>query len=534
MSRRAFLALSAAVVTGCNGDGDDASDGASGSTTPPGTDPASTSTAGADPARPTTSAPPTAPPAVATTSPPDDPGPPLAADPFLLGVASGDPDATSVVLWTRLVGELPPDDVDVAWELVDTAGAVVTSGRTRAVAEQGHSVHVVVDVDTPVRYRFRAGGWTSPIGDAQPAAARAELRVAAASCQHFETGFYAAHRDIAEWAPDLVVFLGDFIYEGAGQPAGQDGRVRSHAGDEPTVLTAYRDRYAQYLSDADLRASRAACPWLMIWDDHEVENNYAGLEAQEIADESAFAERRQQAYRAWWEHMPTRLDPPALDGPGLQIHRGVDYGDLVAISALDGRQYRSDQACGSPVLDTGPPCADALDPVRTMLGDEQEAWLAGRFSATGATWNVVVQQTVMTDLRLENGAILNYDQWDGYAPARDRVLAGAPEGLVVLSGDIHFAGVGRLGTRGVEFVTPSISSRGNVDPALQPLLASFDDVVDAELVHRGYTRHTVTANEWAAEYRAVDDATDPSSRVSTWKTFRVAAGTVDVVADPAS
>jgi alkaline phosphatase D len=530
MSRRTFLALSAAVIVGCTRDDDEAqpatsqaTDRPAGSSTP--TSSTTAPTTGSTTAQPTTGS-------VPTTPPPDDPGPPLAADPFVLGVASGDPDATSVVLWTRLVGDLPPDDIEVAWDLVDEEGGIVTSGRTVAVADHGHSVHVVVDIDTAVRYQFRTGGWTSPAGTAQPSGRRDTLRVAAAACQHFETGFYAAHRDIAEWSPDLVVFLGDFVYEGAGQPIGADGRVRSHAGDEPRTLDAYRDRYALYLSDADLRASRAACPWLVIWDDHEVENNYANLEAQEISDAPTFAARRQQAYRAWWEHMPTRLDPPALDGPGLKIHRSVDYGDLVAISALDGRQFRSDQACGSPVLDTGPPCAEALDPARTMLGEEQEAWLADRFSAPTATWNVVAQQTVMTDLRLDNGAILNYDQWDGYAPARERLLTGAPEGLVVLTGDIHLGGVGRLGTRGVEFVTTSISSSSNLDPALQPLLTSFTDIVDAELLHRGYTRHTITATEWAAEYRTVDDVTDASSPVSTWRTFRLAAGTVDVVADP--
>ena len=181
-----------------------------------------------------------------------------------------------------------------------------------ATAADGHSVHVTVELDGPAWYRFRAGGWTSPVGRVAPAPAAADhdpLRIATASCQHFETGFYAAHRDIAEWQPDLVMFLGDFIYENAGRPAGQ-GRVRTHDGDEPTTLDGYRERYAQYLADPDLQASRAACPWLVIWDDHEVENNYAGLVPEDPSDAAGFAARRAAAYQAWWEHMPVRLPPP--------------------------------------------------------------------------------------------------------------------------------------------------------------------------------------------------------------------------------
>jgi alkaline phosphatase D len=527
LSRRAFLALSVAVVVGCTGDDDSAP------TTGPDTAPTTPTTTGGTTAPPTP--PSTTPATTGGTEPPAppttvlvEPQPALAADPFALGVASGDPDATSVVLWTRLIGADLPDEVEVAWDVVDDIGTVVRTGMTSAAADTGHAVHVVLDVDGPTRFRFRAGGgWTSTIGSTQPATPRDELRIASASCQHFETGFYAAHRDLAEWEPDLVVFLGDFMYEGSARAVGGDV-VRSHEGDEPTTLEAYRTRYAQYLGDLQLQRARAVCPWLVVWDDHEVENNYAGLVPQLTTESDAFPARRAQAYRAWWEHMPTRLDAPDVDAPSFEIHRGVDYGDLVRLSALDGRQHRSVQACGSPVLDTQPACAEASDPARTMLGDEQEAWLADRFASSIATWHVVAQQTVMTDLRLENGAILNYDQWDGYAPARDRLLAGAPEGLVVLSGDIHFAGVGRLAGKGVEFVATSISSVGNVDPALQPLIATFQDVVDVELEHRGYTRHVVTPTAWVAEYRTVTDVADPDSEVTTWRSFRVAAGSSEV------
>jgi alkaline phosphatase D len=525
LSRRAFLALGATIVAGaCSSGNDDA--GATPSTTAAPSAPSTIPTT-TPPTEPST-APPTS--TTTTTTTPSTTAP-LAADPFLLGVASGDPDATSVVLWTRLVGDLP-DAVDIAWETAadETFTDVLATGTATATAADGHSVHVVAAVAGPVAYRFAAGGFTSPVGRAAPAGAAEALRIAAATCQHWETGYYAAHRDLVAWQPDAVVFLGDFIYEGAARPVGE-GRVRAHDGAEPVDLAGYRARYAQYLSDGDLQASRAACPWFVIWDDHEVENNYAALEPQDPADRAAFATRRAAAYQAWWEHMPVRLDRP-VDGVEAIIYRQASFGDLLDLVLLDGRQFRSDQACGDVGLSTDPACPEAADPARTMLGTTQEAWFAGTIATSQATWAVLGQPTVLTDLRLPNGGVLNYDQWDGYAPARDRLLAAAAPvagRMVVLTGDIHLAGVGLLPGLGAEFVTASISSAGDIPPAVQPILASFEDIVDAELVHRGYTRHTVTRAGWTAEYRIVDDVGDPASTVSTWRTFTVAPGRSDVV-----
>lgn len=457
----------------------------------------------------------------------------LPADPFVLGVASGDPDETSVVLWTRLAGTSLPDAVDVTWEVAadDTFTAPLATGTVTATAAEGHSVHVVVGLDGPAVYRFHAGGFTSRVGRTAPTGERTSLELATASCQHWETGYYAAHRDLVAWQPDAVVFLGDFVYEGAAQPVGED-RVRSHDGPEPTDLAAYRSRYALYLSDPDLQAARAICPWFTIWDDHEVENDYAGLVPQDPAEADAFPARRLAAYQAWWEHMPVRVDRPAADRPTV-VHRTARYGDLVELVLLDGRQHRSDQACGGIQLSTEPPCPEAVDPTRTMLGVEQERWLAEQLAATDATWVVLAQQTVLTDLRLPNGAILNHDQWDGYAPARERLLAAAAPvagRTVVLTGDIHLAGVGRLPGIGTEFVTTSVSSRGQIPAELEPFVATLGNIVAAELRHRGYTRHTITATTWTAAYRIVEDARDPGAAVSTWRTFTLQAGSSDTLA----
>ena len=534
ISRRRFFALSAlAVVAACSSDDEGAAP------TSDDTEPSNVTAA----TGPATASEPSAVTSVAPTTPALE----LAADPFLLGVASGDPDATSVILWTRLVLDAQRDavpaaeEIEVGWELAgDEAFTDVTaSGTAAAEARYGYSVHVEAPLTGRAWYRFHAGGWTSATGRTSSAApdAAAPLRIASASCQHWETGFYAAYRDLVEQQPDLVVFLGDYIYEGAARPVG-GAVVRSHEGPEPTDLVAYRNRYAHYRSDANLRAAHAACPWVVTWDDHEVENNYAGLVPQDPADAAGFPARRAAAYQAWWEHMPVRLPAPTTGA--LLIHRQVSWGTLADVLVLDGRQFRSDQACGDITLSTEPACAEAHDPERTMLGGEQQAWVDQRLGRADATWNVIAQQVVMTDLSLPNGAILNFDQWDGYSPAREELLSlvrdRGVQNLVVLTGDIHLAGAsyvtatpGDAQRLGVELTATSISSLGIVDASLTPLLAEFPTVVDVELTHRGYLIHTVTPESWTAEYRIVEDALREDSAVTTWRTFRVDAGTTELV-----
>ena len=533
LSRRTFLALGATLVVGACTSDDEAAPTTTSSPTSPTGPPPSASEPGAPPTTSTTSTSP------ATTTPATTTTTPLAADPFALGVTSGDPDERSAVLWTRLLDSRrhPLDDeVDVVWEVAtdERFTELISSGTVPARAAEGHSVHVTVELDGPAWYRFRAGGWTSPAGRVAPTprpGGEHTLRLAATNCQNFENGFYAAHRDVAEWQPDLVMFLGDFIYESAARPTGPD-RVRSHEGGEATDVDSYRARYAQYLSDPQLQASRAECPWLVVWDDHEVDNNYAGLAPEDPAEANGFAARRAAAYQVWWEHMPVRLPPPHGRRP-YRVNRRARWGTLADIILLDGRQYRSDQACGDAVLDTDPACPEAADPSRTMLGAQQEDWLGEAFARATGTWTVVGQQTVLSDFRLPNGAVLNYDQWDGYGPARERLLAQAARAdrVVVLTGDIHLAAVGTLPGVGVEFVTASISSSNNIDPALAPALTAFNDIVAAEIAHRGYTRHTITREGWTAEYRSVQDVLSADSPVATWRSFRIDPAARDRVAE---
>ena len=512
ISRRLFLALGASVVVAaCSKDDTSAPDTTAADTTT--TTPAT------------------------TTLPPVD----FTGDPFTLGVASGDPTDTSVIIWTRLApdplngGGLSDQDYQVRWEIANDADFtdITSSGDATASARYGHSVHVDAS-PTPgavAYYRFRIADHTSPVGITRlaPAAGSTDqVRIATASCQNYTDGFYTAYDDMATESPDLIVFLGDYIYEG-GIGTLDETTARLHNSEEIKDLVAYRNRYALYKSDPLLQRAHSVCPWVITWDDHEVENNYANLSPQDPADTEGYAARRAAAYQAWWEHMPVRLDPPVDEN--LTIYRRLAWGGLINMLVLDGRQYRNDQACGDAVLQLSPACDEASLPERSMLGSEQEAWVAENV-ASDAIWTVLANQTVMTDIRV-GAAILNYDQWDGYAPSRDRILESAAdvENLIVITGDIHLAGVGQLTTtadpttsRGIEFVTTSISSSGNIDASTESLLVALPNIIDAEVSHRGYTLHTITADTWTADYRIVDNALVEGSAVTTWKTFTVKAG----------
>ncbi len=526
LSRRRFLCLSAAVIGGACSNEPAAE--LSSSSPPPSSDGAAANAG------------PTAATAPSTTAAPTTV--PLTTDPFALGVASGDPDASSVVLWTRLVGADLPDQVPVRWELsaADDFGALERDGVEPATAADGHSVHALVTAPPGEWfYRFSAGGYTSPVGRTRvPETDAASARFVSASCQNYEQGFFHAHADIAEQQPDFIVWLGDYIYEGGGNEITAENRnVRSHATGEPATDAEYRARYELYKRDPSLQAAHAACPWFAIWDDHEVENNYAATFPDDGSDSAAFAARRATAYKVWWEHMPVRLPAPSGDpAQDYRIYRQVSWGRLLELTLLDGRQYRSDQTCGDRPFSFDPACPETFDDTRSMLGAEQEAFVASAVGALGAAWTVLGQQTVLLNLGIGE-AILNFDQWDGYPAARARLTAlladKALPNVVVLSGDIHLAGVGvvRDGQPGVgapvatEFVCTSISSNGNVpvDQA-DTLKGLFADLVDAEFLRRGYVLHTVDTAQWLAEYRTVDDAKAESSALSTWKTFIVDTG----------
>lgn len=305
--------------------------------------------------------------------------------PFSLGVASGEPFSDSVVLWTRLApdplngGGMPNHPVPVKWQIAadESMKQIVRSGTEMAVPEFGHSVHAEVSGLRPDHwywYQFRVGNEVSPVGRTRTAPAMGDrvnrFRFAFASCQNWEQGYYTAYKYMAEEDLDLVIHLGDYIYEGPPR----ETALRPHSGNgEPYTVEEYRNRHAQYKTDPNLQAAHAAFPWLVTWDDHEVDNNYADEIPQDPEQQSRedFLARRAAAYQVYYEHMPLRrFSIPR--GPDMQLYRRLTFGNLAEFNVLDTRQYRTDQPCGDG---TKPRCEQVFDPNATLTGAEQERWL---------------------------------------------------------------------------------------------------------------------------------------------------------------
>ncbi|MCU1354256.1 MAG: alkaline phosphatase [Acidimicrobiales bacterium] len=460
---------------------------------------------------------------------------------FALGVASGDPLPDGFVLWTRLApapihgGGMPPVDVPVRWQVANDERFtdVVADGLATASPRWGHAVHVDVRHLQPARtywYRFTTAGQASDTGRTRTAPAQhasvERLRFLFASCQNWKDGYWTAWPHAANEDVDLVAFLGDYIYE-SGRSGGQ--RVRQHNSDEVTTLATYRDRYGLYKSDPGLQAAHAAAPWVITWDDHEVENNYAGVESQDRVPVAEFRARRAAAYQAFWEHQPVRTPPPT--GDALKLYRTLRWGRLADLVVLDGRQYRSDQPCAVPG-DIGS-CAARSDPAGTMLGATQKRWLERELASAAGRWTVLANQVIMTPLPI--GPVFNLDQWDGYPAERTEVLSWLDRvrNPVVITGDIHANGVGDLRDEpagspvvGTELVGTSISS--SFDPALlaaaEALIGPLPQVKWFEGHHRGYVRCDVNATEWRADFRGVDTVRKPKASIKTIRSWRIEDG----------
>jgi alkaline phosphatase D len=548
LTRRGFLAGTiAAALVACS------DDSSSSTATPP---PDTTGT--------TATTPDTAPASSAAREATADASATVTSDPFTLGVASGDPLADSVILWTRLLpaDPLPDTDIEVAWEIARDPefAEVVGSGTALAVAALGHSVHVDatgLEPDSEYHYRFSIGDFSTAPARTRTFAAPGTLpdrfRFAFSSCQNWEQGYYAAYRDLVEQGDvDAFVFLGDYIYEYA-SGGYADPRGRQTGQDfECETVEQYRERYALYHGDELLQAAHALVPWIITWDDHEVDNDYAGDVSEQDDDVEAFRARRAAAYQAWYEHMPVRLDPP--DGPDYAIYRSFAHGDLVRFHVLDTRQYRSDQQRGAPFVEQLGEAVQvrdealASDPDHTMLGAEQRSWLFEGVEASAAVWDVLAQQVFMFGGNAIVGAeppVIVVDTWDGYAGERQVVLdalGAAADNLIVLTGDFHSAAVAELRADpfdpslpvvGTEFMASSISSsffdddeavEGLVTGALtaNPHLKWFD-------AQRGYTVCEVTPDRWLATYRAVADQFDEASPVTSIGSWEVRAGVAGVL-----
>jgi alkaline phosphatase D len=483
--------------------------------------------------------------------------------PFSLGVASGSPLPDGVVLWTRVAPDpldatkTPPLALTLRWEMAHDAAFrnIVAKGSVLATPELAHSVRVDVRGLQSARwywYRFMLGDAVSPVGRTRTAPAPDSLpdalKLAVASCQHWEFGSYAAHRHIAQANPDLVAFLGDYIYEWGAyrlrHPALGERIVRR---DESFTLDDYRRRYAQYKTDPDLQAAHLAAPWIVTWDDHEVANDYAADRDERLAPD--FAARRAAAYQAFYEHMPLRLPPPR-NFANVRMFQRYDWGRLARLFVLDDRQYRAYEACPRPGRGgsnsvTPRACPDLRDPRRSMLGLEQEAWLEAGLASSQARWNILAQQTLMAQssqipVTAPDGGRFWTDGWDGYPIARRRLLdtlagTGAANPLV-LGGDVHTFYATELRRDfdrpvskanpvvATEFVGTSVTSNSRPQQRTSEYVAMNPHIKFGRSDKRGYMLLEITPAETRTRFLGLDEVRDPKTAQRELAAFRVEDG----------
>ena len=475
------------------------------------------------------------------------------SDPFTLGVASGDPTSSGMVLWTRLAVEPLAEDgsggmgdkpVEVRWELATDARMrqVVRRGTVAAEPRWGHSVHLEVDGLASGReywYRFRVDDQLSPIGHTRtlpPAASFASCRAVAVSCAHYEGGYFEAYRHAAEEQPDVVLALGDYIYEGAGVAS----RFRTHPGSTCLSLGDYRRRYALYTAEPQTQQLRAAAPWMVTWDDHEVQDNWAGLYPRDGVPTDAWRARRAGAIQAFWENQPLR--PSALRSDGeLRLYQRFRWGRLAAFDILDTRQYRDLQACN----DGGKTwwfadCAAQADPARTILGDDQESWLLDGLQSP-VTWNLYGQGVFFAKRDISEGEVttLGSDGWDGYQADRDTLIDGwrnaGVANPVVLTGDVHMHFANEIKTDfadpdsdtvGVELVATSVSSGGDGSDEVNggPEVLAENPHIKYIANRRGYLSLGLEKRQLTADFRTMPMVTELDQPISTDRRYVIAAG----------
>ena len=474
---------------------------------------------------------------------------------FASGVMSGAPSPRAITLWTRL-GEIERTSrlrLEVA---TDPKFRNVVERRTVVADERkGFTARARVTGLRPRReyfYRFETREKSSRVGrfrTAPPPGSKEKVRLAFYSCQDYEAGFFNAQRAIANEDVDLVVCLGDYIYETSFY---QDDAVRiDRTGDnrdgDAQRLSEYREKYELYQSSPGLKAMHAAHPFVCIWDDHEVEDNYAGDEPDpangspdqtKVENELAprrvpFGRRRRNGYRAYFEAMPLFRQKKNPN----QIFGSLRLGSQCELFLLDQRQYRDPQPCDDQLLVSCPEYGES----RTMLGARQKQWLKQRVAGSGANWKVLANQLPMFSLDTAPGQHLNPDGWDGYQFERAEILehfrAQGTENVTVLTGDIHTFFAGTVTTTGnlsgtpvaTEFVGGSATSLGIPETfGLPPTVFNAIRVSNPHIEYsnfekRGYGVLELGAGGATCNFKAVD-AKKPSDRASRLARFTVADG----------
>ncbi|MFN4266092.1 MAG: alkaline phosphatase D family protein [Aquabacterium sp.] len=479
------------------------------------------------------------------------------ANVFTLGVASGEPRPDSVVIWTRLAplplmpdGGMPARPIPVIWEVAhdEQFFRIARSGTVHALPERIHALHLEVEGLQPGReyfYRFIAAGHVSPLGRTRtapaPDARPERLRMALASCQHYEAGHFTLHREMAKADLDLVLFCGDYIY--TSELSGMQ-RVRAHAHQFPYheadhSLDDYRIHHAAYKLDLDLQANHAAHPWLMVWDDNEVLNDYTAESAPALRDVQAFLRLRTAAYRAYFEHLP--ISPKREPNQrGMRLQDRYEWGQLAEFWTVDTRQHRGAQVCygryrGASMWE----CKAQEARSRTMLGVDQEDWLADTLVASTRAWKFIVQSTQVSPsgIRTPFGTAQSPDGWDAFPAARERLLGaiGQPrvQDVVLLGGDVHRHVAANLrlipkdpqsAVVASEIVTSSLTSKGLSEFLTSWMRQQHPDTLHCRSDQRGYVLIDVTDQQLVAEFRATAHPVRPESRSHVQARFAIDRG----------
>ncbi len=477
----------------------------------------------------------------------------LAADmpssnPFTLGIASGDVTSNSAVLWTRLApqplradGGMPAVNIPISWELSLDANMsrIVRRGEAQAGPALAHSVHIELEDLTPDRaywYRFATAKHLSPTGrtktlpgmDGLPRAAR----FITASCQNYTHGYFIAYAHILAERPDFIIHLGDYIYDTA-----YGETFRQHDSEQPPVTLAdFRRRHALYKTDPYLKHAHAQLPFFVTIDNHDaVEDNHPDT-----------FKRRTAAYQAWYEHMP--VSGYRLAGQhAIDMHRRIQFGELLTISLLDPRQFRDQKnLCpDNPYPEYGfgnyrERCKEVFAEDRTMLGAVQEQWLADNLIHNEAAWNVIASASPVSSFEYHlDGKKLHYTgAWDFYPANRQRIKQALSQARighpVILSGDLHSFWAIRDALcmqqdkhlPVTEFVTSSITANWP-EPLARPVtdnLPHNPHVAFYAPDKRGYLLHEVNQTTWKTTARAIQDVRDRHSPAFNLASFLVENG----------
>ena len=464
----------------------------------------------------------------------------LTAGEFDCGVMAGVPGTDGTTLWTHVAGIDRPGWLRLEVARDEGFSQVVHRRLVKAVASRDFTARTVVasrrlSPGERYFYRFETGAGSSPVGrftTARPADSAETLRIGVWACQDWKDGLYTAHAGLAQEEDlDLILCLGDYVYEGGGENEEIGRRDDVGPDRQAQTLPEWREKYRLYLSDPNLRAMHASAAFAGVWDDHEAENDYEGEKPGSLAADRRrvdFPTRKANGYRAFFEYGPRYRMPAAPS----RIYRRIRLGGAADVLMLDTRQYREP------------------DGTRTILGAQQREWLKSSLSASKASWKLLANQVMMMALEAAPGVPLNPDQWDGYPADREEVLnhvrANAIEGVAVVTGDIHTFFAGEVYPEGrsdlqrppaAEFVCGAISSTGlekdagDATPAAEgaAIAANSPHMKYAQLSRRGYGVLELSQDELRVTFRSPTTVKQPEAEMETLARFRVdrAAGVVE-------